>query len=191
MHPFFCPLSTMSIPGVACLLIDLQEPFLNSIPDNQSIRTRCSFVIQACGLLGIPVYFTTQVKGKLGPTAPELKDLVPEAPEWDKNTFSAWPVESLQARLKDDGIQHLLVGGIETPICVYQTVIGAHADGFETTLLSDCIGCRRSQDGDSVLRALSQHGILALPSESVFYSMLGGVSHPAFRDFTRLVKNHS
>ncbi|MDD4347495.1 MAG: isochorismatase family protein [Opitutales bacterium] len=181
----------MNTPGVACLLIDLQEPFLKSIPEESSIRKRCGFVIRACQLLGIPVYFTTQIRDKLGATLPELKDLAPEAPEWDKSTFSAWPLEALQSRLKEDGVQHLLVGGIETPICVYQTVIGAHADGFETTLLSDCIGCRRAQDGDAVTQALTQHGILSLPSETVFYSILGEVSHPAFRDFTRLVKTCS
>jgi hypothetical protein len=177
--------------GVACLFIDFQDCFLKAIHGRGALERRVSFVAEACKLLGIKVYFSEQVPEKLGATIPLIKELLPDAPVFAKRSFSVWQQESFRATLEKDEITHLLVGGIETPICVYQTVNEARNDDFAVTVLSDCIGCRRKKDGKVIIRTLLDHGTLCLPSESVFYSILRDVDHPSFRAFTQLVKHYS
>ena len=176
--------------GVACLLIDLQDCFLKVVPARDALEKRISFVAEACNLLGIKVYLSEQVPEKLGTTVAAIKDLVPEAMVFPKRSFSLWQDEAFRNQLKQDGITHLLVGGIETPICVYQTVVQAKNDDMHITLLSDCVGGRREDDGEAILRTLNSHGTLCLPSESIFYSILGDVDHPQFKAFTKLVKRY-
>jgi nicotinamidase-related amidase len=177
--------------GVGCLLIDLQESFLKVVHNRSALEKRLAFVAEACVLLGIKVYLSEQVPEKLGPTIPAIKDLVPDAGVFPKRSFSLWQEETFREQLKNDNVGHLLVGGIETPICVYQTVVQARNDEMQITLLSDCVGARRKGDEQTILHTLNSHGTLCLPSESIFYSVLGDVDHPDFKAFTQLVKRYS
>ncbi len=182
-----------SIPDDTLLLcVDMQPKFVAAVNDGIRIRRRCEFAVAAALGLGIPVAFTEQVPHKLGPTAPELLDLAPRAPVWPKNTFSAFADEGIRdALLRQRDVQHILICGIETPICVYQTATAAMADDLEVTVLSDAVGARRTDDAAVCLDALIRAGAHVLPSETVFYALLRDVSHPFFRNYTQLVKQHS
>lgn len=182
-----------SIPEDALLLcLDMQPKFVAAVVDGIRVRRRCEFAVSAALGLGISVAFTEQVPQKLGSTAPELIDLAPRAPVWPKNTFSALADEGIRdATLRQRDVQHILLCGIETPICVYQTATAALADGIEVTVLSDAIGARRPDDARVCLDVLMRAGAHVLPTETVFYALLRDVGHPFFRDYTQLVKHYS
>jgi nicotinamidase-related amidase len=182
-----------SVPDDTMMLcLDMQPKFIAAIVDGFQVRRRCEFAVSAAAGLGVPVAFTEQVPQKLGSTAPELRQLAPQAPVWGKNTFSALADEGIRDALtRQRDVQHILLCGIETPICVYQTAIGAIADGMQVTVLSDAVGARRPDDAQICLDALARAGAHVLPSETVFYSMMHEVGNPNFRSFTELVKRHS
>jgi nicotinamidase-related amidase len=174
------------------LAVDLQPAFLDMIPGGARTLRRAAFAVAAAQGLGLPVAFTEQVPAKLGRTAPALLALAPGAPAFAKETFSALADEAIRAALFDERrIDHLLLCGIETPICIYQTALDARRAGIEVTLLSDAIGARRTDDAEVCLSALRAVGVNVIPSETVFYSLLGSARHPFFRDFTKLVKAHA
>jgi hypothetical protein len=175
--------------GRALLLgIDLQAPFLAPIADREAVVRRCQFALTAANGLGLPVLFTEQVPAKLGPTLPALRACAPSAPVVAKNTFNALAPPAVRTWLDDHGTEHVLLTGIETPICVYQTALAAIAADLQVTLLTDCVAGRRTEDGTAVLAYLARLGVHLLPSETVFYSLLGDTDHPFFREFTQLVK---
>ena len=76
-------------------------------------------------------------------------------------------------------------------MCIYQTAMGALADGLKVTVLSDAVGGRRPEDGPVCLAALAREGVNVLPAETVFYALLHDVGHPYFRAYTQLVKAYS
>ncbi len=181
----------MTKPAAPQLLcIDLQPAFLAAIPDSQRVHWRCSFALEAAKGLGLPVLFTEQVPGKLGGTAEDLLALADHPVVLGKDAFSAFGDKAITARLKAGGAKHLLLSGIETPVCVYQTAMGALAAGYRVTLLADCLGARRADDAATVLAQLRHHGCTVLPAETVFYSLLHDAQHPFFRDYTKLVKKY-
>lgn len=178
--------------GTLLLCIDLQPVFVRAVADGARIQRRCEFAVAAAVGLGVPVAFTEQVPQKLGGTAPELLALAPGAPTFGKNTFSALADEATrESLLERRKVEHLLLCGIETPICVYQTAIAALAKGLHVTLLSDAIGARRTEDAAACLAALRHAGAHVLPGETVFYALLHDVRHPFFKTFTQLVKSHA
>jgi len=183
----------LPIPDDTLLLcVDMQAAFLRVIPDAENVQRRCEFALACAVGLGIPVGFTEQVPHKLGSTLPELVGLAPQAYVWPKNTFSALADEGISdALLRQRDVQHILLCGIETPVCVYQTAIAALADDLHVTVLSDAVGARRPQDADTCLAALRHAGAHVLPSETVFYALLRDVGHPFFRTYTQLVKSAS
>jgi nicotinamidase-related amidase len=184
----------MSAPGTGTLdrallvVIDLQPGFLKAIPGGDAVSRRCAFAISAASIVGISIAFTEQVPAKLGPTDPALVALAPSAAVFAKDSFSACGDDAFASALEKRGTTHVLLAGIETPVCVFQTALGALGRGLQVTILSDAVGARRANDAEDVLRYLATKGCHILPSESVFYSVLGGATHPRFREYTALVK---
>ena len=184
--------SKLSIqPSIALMVVDMQPPFIRAVSHPETLMQRCCFAIEAACLFNICVLFTEQNPKKLQTTHPTLRALAPDAPVFPKLTFSALRAPDLNAFLEEHSIKHLLIAGLETPICIYQTVIEAQKNGFTVTLLNDCIDCRHIQDVDCALQALSQAGAHVLPSETVFYSILGDAGHPHFRTFNQMVKKYA
>ena len=180
------------LEGALLLCLDMQPVVVRAVDEGEQVLRRCQFAIQAARGVGIPVAFTEQVPAKLGATDPRLLDLVESPVVFAKDTFSALaPSCPARAALTGSGnLEHLILCGVETPICVYQTALDALKSGLMVTLLADCVGARRLTDAATCLDSLARAGAHVLPSETVFYSVLGGTSHPFFKAYTQLVKSH-
>ena len=182
------------VEGVVLLVIDMQSSLLATADKEEKVLRRTEFAIKAAKLLGIRVVFSEQVPDKLGPTHPDLlvaaggADSALAFEKSDFNAFAAPGFDRISSDLEDC---HILVAGIETPICIYQSVLAGLANDYQITLLADCIGGRRPEDADAILRILAGAGANILPSESIFYSILASAEHPQFREFTKIVKDFS
>lgn len=171
------------------LIIDMQDGFLKAIPERDLLVRRCRFSVQAAALLGVAVAGTEQLPAKLGPTTEPLSQAWgPNTPVFEKSAFSALEADGLTRWIESNQIDHLLLAGIETPICIYQTALQALGETIGVTLLSDCIAERRPHDRSAVLQQLLAMEAHILPSETIFYSLLGNAEHTLFREFTGLVK---
>ena len=182
-----------SPPTESCFLlsVDVQTGFLPLLPDSAALIQRCRFALEAAQLFGFGVGFTEQVPEKLGTTVPELRALAPNAPLWTKSAFSAWGVPELPKHLSESGITSLLLAGIETSICIYQTARDARAAGVDVTVLADCVQARRPADAQVALAELARLDVRILPLETVCYDWLQDARHPQFRSYTQLVKRFS
>jgi len=178
--------------GALLLCVDLQSVFLNAVVDGPRVIKRCGFAIQAAKGFNVPVVFTEQVPQKLGPTLPELLQLAPEAKQFGKATFSALADDGIRDAIRAMDVEHLILCGIETSVCVYQTALDALDAQLQVTILADAVSARRPDDAQVCLDALrARNHVAVLPSETVFYSMLQSVKHPFFKTFTQLVKAHA
>ncbi len=182
------PAPTDSATATALLCIDVQPVFVRAIADGARVQRRCEFAAAAAHGYGLRVVFTEQVPAKLGGTVPELLAVAPDAPALGKDTFSALADDAIRAALAP--AEHLLLCGLETPICIYQTALDALHAGLHVTILSDAVGARRPDDAAACLAALARAGAHVLPAETVFYALLGDVRHPFFKTYTQLVKSH-
>lgn len=176
-------------PNLALLVVDAQPVFLNSMACGERLAADCRFVVAAARALGVRVVFCEQRPDKLGGTHEAVRAAAPDAPVFPKSAFSAFGAPGLTDWLKDNDISHLLLAGLETPICVYQTVLAALAEELDVTVLTDAVGGRRQADHEAALAALERKSAChALPAETVFYAMMGDSSHPAFKAVSALVK---
>ena len=174
------------------LLIDFQDAFLKVIPNHEHLLKRTCFAIESAALLGCSIIVTEQLPEKLGHTTDSIKKCLPKnTPILAKDSFSAMEAEGLDHWIDENQIDHLLLLGIETTICIYQTAVQALGDNLGVTLLSDCIGERRVEDREPALKQLLAMDANVLPAETIFYSLLGTATHPDFREFTKLVKKYA
>ncbi len=179
------------INSVALLVVDAQDAFISSLTESAAFLQRVAFAVDAARTLGILTLFTEQVPDKLGHTNKKLLQRASNPKVFHKTSFSALSAPGIEGFLRDNEIYHVLVCGLETPICIYQTALQAVDEDIDATFLADALGCRRTEDSPVALKAIGELGCQVLPSETVFYSLLGGADHPLFKPFTDLVKTFS
>ena len=171
--------------------MDVQPVFLKAIPQADLLVRRCSFAVSAAEGLGIPVRFTEQAPQKLGGTDAGLLGCLKKPVLFSKTTFSALADDGIMDAVRAADVEHLILCGLETSICVYQTALDAISNDLQVTILSDAVAARRASDGETCLRALAENGAHILPSETVFYSLLRDIKHPFFKAYTELVKRYA
>ena len=177
--------------GVLLLCVDLQPVFIKAVTGGDELLKRCAFALEAAAGLGLPVAFTEQMPVKLGGTDTKLTKLAPTAPVYAKNTFSVFADDGIRDALRSQDIEHVILCGLETSVCLYQTALGALEANIQVTVLTDAVAARRPQDAAACMAALARSGVHLLPSETIFYSLLHDADHPFFKDLTKLVKKYA
>ena len=181
-----------TLDSVLLLCVDLQPTFLQAMSEPEALQKRARFAVAAAKGLGLRTVFTEQVPEKLGRTQESLlSEAAPGTPVFGKTAFSALKDPGFDAFLNQAPVSHLLICGLETPVCVYQTAADALQRELGVTILSDAVGARRPADAQAALSELARAGAHILPSETVFYALLGHAGHPFFRSYTQLVKAHA
>jgi len=175
--------------GVGIILIDAQESLLSGIDNKDDLVDALLLLIQSIKILKLPLIVTEQVPEKLGGTAEIICAHLNDNKLISKSAFSIFGSDECTNHLKELSINHLILTGIETSICVYLSAIDALKAGYEVTILSDCVGSRRTGDETVVLTKLESCGCHVIPLETFLYGFLGTAEHPDFRLISKLVRD--
>lgn len=173
------------MPTPFLLLVDFQSRILQGIPNAAAIVKHAGFLVDAAALFDLPMAATVQVPEKLGPLDELLTSRLPAIGDpISKNEFSATP--SVRPRLQTD--QPVWVAGIETHICLRQTVLGLLDANHPVRVLADATGARGNLDHELALRELTAAGATVTTAETVVYDQCRTSGHPRFRELTGLVR---
>lgn len=176
-----------SISGLGLAIVDIQGRLASLIEDGDPFLSRAALALSLARLTDVPVVFTEQVPEKLGKTLDAVHPREDE-PVLSKTGFSALEAPGWDGWIEKHEITHLLLAGIETSVCVYQTAVQSLRADLDVTILTDAVAARRPDDAAVCLRTLERSGAHLLPVETVFFSILGDAQHPQFREFSKLVK---
>ena len=139
----------------ALLIIDVQEKIIRPIFDKDSIIKNIKKLIDAYQILEENIFISEQNSLKLGETIPELLPKV-GFKKIKKMEFSLANIEYFLKESKKKKITNLIVCGIETHICIQQTVLDYLQKGFEVILISDAMGSRNRVDHEIALQRMNQ-----------------------------------
>jgi nicotinamidase-related amidase len=167
------------------LVIDFQARLMPAIADGDALVANARRMIEAAGLLGVPVLFTEENPAGLGPTVPELAPYV-EGRLVRKMSFDACREAGFVARLA--GRPRIVVAGCETHACVLQTVLGLIDAGRRVYLVRDAVGSRRTANKETAIGRMAHHGAEIVTTEMVVFEWLGSAGHPQFREAIALIK---
>ncbi len=173
------------------LVVDLQQGFAPHIQGWEGVLACSVTMINAARALEIPITATEQYPAKLGPTVPEIKDALGDAPVFSKTVFSCLRVPEVWARVTAAAPVNLLLLGIETHVCLLQTAIDAlqRAPGrIRPYMLVDAIGSRRALDRDTALDRLRHAGAILTTVESAIFEALEEAGTARFKRILPLVK---
>ena len=152
---------------ICLLVVDIQERLIDSIFNSKKIITYTSRAIDIFTSLGIPVIFTEQYPKGLGPTVKELNEKLFQigAKKIIKTTFSCCGSEEFQSYIKTLKKEQILVCGIETHICVLQTVFGLIDSKYNVFILEESTGSRKKQDKELAIKRIANKGVIFVQNQ--------------------------
>lgn len=174
--------------GSALLIIDVQERLVAAMPEDRRERflNRTLAAIDGAKALSLPIIVTEQYPKGLGPTLAVLKErLGPAVTPIEKLEFSAFVP---QVRTALAGRAQVLVTGMETHVCVFQTVRALSAEGLSPYLAVDAVLSRDSVDERVGLDLCRDAGAALTTVETVLFDALGRAGGPEFKAVSSAVK---
>lgn len=173
----------------ALLVVDIQEKFLPVIAEPKRLVSKAKALIQTAALLDFPIMVTEQYPKGLGPTVEELLDVLPAgAARLGKTSFGCLGDPKIVNHLKSLGRKQVIVCGIESHVCVNQTVHQLIEAGYETHLVEDAVSSRSPENRDLGIRKMEAAGAVPAGVESVLFELMGDAKHPKFKTIQALIK---
>jgi nicotinamidase-related amidase len=174
------------------VVVDIQDRLAAAMPAEQVERVKRSarILIEAGRLLGAPVLATEQYPKGLGATLPEIAEVLRAAgaPCFEKVDFSACDAAGFGDRLAATRANAAVVLGMETHVCVYQTVRDLVLRGFDVYVPVDGVASRREDHREVGLALCEKAGATSTTSETVVFDWLAQASGDAFKQISKLVR---
>lgn len=173
--------------STALLVIDIQERILKVINEYERVVDNSLKLIKGFKILEMPVLYTEQYPKGLGSTVSDLLEVL-GAGAVEKTTFSCSGADNLFPTLINSGIKQLAVCGIESHVCVQQTVMDLLANGFQVNLAADAVSSRRELDYKIALDRMDKLGAEITTTESILFELLEKSGTEKFKAISKLVK---
>ena len=171
----------------ALVVIDIQGKLARVIDESDRTIAAAARMIAGAKLLDVPIICTEQNPAGLGPTVEEIAPLLTDPPI-AKMAFSCCRQEQFTQALRDLQRRQILIIGIETHVCVYQTAIDLMGTGLEVQIVADAVSSRSPTNKQIALARLRALGASITSVEMALFELMGAADHPAFRDMLRIVK---
>ena len=168
----------------ALVVIDVQDAFRKAVPDFERIARAAATMVRGAEALGIPIIVSEQYPQGLGDTVPEVREILPEDLEpLEKVVFSAAEAEGFDLGGRDQA----LVCGIETHVCVSQTVLDLLDSGTEVHVAEDGVGSRFAENKRIGLRKMERAGAVLTSVEAALFELVGRAGSDDFKAVQKLI----
>ncbi|MEK7269385.1 MAG: hydrolase [Planctomycetota bacterium] len=171
------------------LVVDIQSRLYPHIAAKEDLLRRASLLIRCAPLLGIPILATEQYSKGLGPTIPEVRSILPAGtPVIEKISFSCAGCPEFLDALSRAGRRHIVVVGIESHVCVQQTVRDLCERGYRVFLAADAVGSRNPEDKRVAVERMRDWDVEVSTAESLLFEALAVAGTDVFKQVSALVK---
>jgi len=174
------------------LIIDVQQRLAPHIADGVSAAENCERLVRYARRLGVPITITEHYSKGLGPTVASIREAAGnDTPCLEKIAFSCWRDDAIRSRissLESEGRDQIVVAGMETHVCVGQTILDLLDHGKTVFVVADAVGSRDARVRDLALDRFRAAGATIVAQEMVAFEWLGRGDDPAFKDLIKLIK---
>lgn len=166
------------------VIVDMQEKLFPHMQDQENLLSSVKKLQEGARLLDVPVVVTQQYTKGLGASLPDL-----EVSNFiEKSCFSCTGEEEFVKALAKTGRKQVLVCGIESHICVLQTLLGLRDAGYAPYCVVDGVSSRKNSDKEVALVRMQQEGVKLTTVESALFELCGSAKHEQFKSISKLIK---
>ncbi len=182
--------NSLLTPDKVCLqVVDVQESLMAKIHNADRVASTVELMIRCAKIFNIPILANTQYIKGLGPYVAGVEALIADVQRFDKIEFNALANKATQVFIEGLGktVTTIVLVGVETHICIYQTAIGLLERGYKVWIVADGVSSRKISDHQAGLNRLQGVGATIGPAEMLIYELLGKAGTKEFKQILPLI----
>ena len=171
------------------LIVDIQEKLIAAQHNKDEIAKNASILTEAAKILNIPTVLSEQYPKGLGSTINLIKNKLSQAAHFfEKTSFNCCCESGFNELIKSFGRKQIFVCGIESHVCVHQTVYDLISLGYEVHIIQDAISSRKEYEYKIGLERMINNGAIPSCTEMALFELIKGAKHPEFKAIQNLIK---
>ncbi len=174
-----------------CVLvfIDVQGKLAQIMHQTDSLHKKLTGLILGCQQFEIPTLWVEQLPDKLGETAEPMRSLLSQQGRpIAKQHFSALACDEFKKQLEKMGRKQIIIAGIETHICVYQTCSELLENDYQVHLMTDCVSSRTAENKALGIKMMAAKGALLTNLESLLFELQHEAVGERFKTLLKIIK---
>lgn len=175
----------LTVSDTAIVFVDIQQKLFEKLQAPDLLLKHLSLLYEATKLLQIPAILTEQYPQGLGKSVELLASI---EPRFEKTAFSCFGDEQIKSAILGYQQNCWIVAGIESHVCILQTVKDLLAQKKQVVVPVDAISSRSALDHDMAVAELRTLGARITTSETLLFELLSDAKHPQFKAISRLIK---
>lgn len=177
---------TLNKDETILLIIDVQERLAPVIHDQATVIDRTVRLLHAAIEMDLPVLVTEQYPKGLGPTVPAIRDVLneslPDLRPYEKQSFTAY-TSDVSAALGATGRKKVIIAGMETHVCVFQTTRQLLAEGYQVFIARDAVSSRTSENRENAFQLMAAMGATITNTETILFDLVKVSGTPLFKKY--------
>ena len=178
----------LSLENTCLILIDVQGKLAQLMHEKDDLFQNLKVLIKGCRILEVPIIWTEQIPDNLGPTTPELAELLSPDKPISKKSFSCCGEPVFMKALKKASRSQFLITGIETHICVYQTAVDLLQMGHEVQVVVDCVSSRIAKNKEIGIEKIAHYGGTLTTTEMALFELMKVAEGAGFKQIIKIIK---
>jgi len=178
----------LMLERTALIIIDVQDKLAHLMYRKEALFENLQKIIKGTHILGIPILWLEQNPEGLGPTIPEVADLLSNTEPISKLSFSSCRNDRFIQALKALNRKEILIAGIETHVCVYQTAVDLVNLGYEVQIVADAVSSRTMENKKIGLQKMRDAGVSLTSTETALFELLKVAEGKQFKEILKVIK---
>lgn len=178
---------TLKFDDTILMVVDVQERLVAAMKYGKKVVENTGVLIAIAEELNIPIVVTEQYPEGLGKTVSELRIGLKENLIYEKLSFSAYTneVATILKKLKRTNV---VIAGMETHVCVFQTVRDLLDHKFQVFIAQDAVCSRTKENYKNGIFQMAQMGAVITNVETILFDLLKKAGTPQFKKLSKLIK---
>jgi nicotinamidase-related amidase len=172
----------------ALAIVDFQEKLVPIMAQSQRTVNNAVALIRLSRLFQLPVILTEQFPRWLGSTIPEIKESLPAYDPIPKMEFNCCEVEGFNKRIETENVRNIVLIGIESHICVFQTCFSLLAQRYIVHVPRDAVDSRQEENRRVGLDLMKETGAIITSTEAVIYQILKKAGTSEFKEMMKIIR---
>jgi len=169
-------------------IIDVQDRLVGMLKNSEEIAKNNMILAKTARILNLPTIATEQYPKGLGSTIYEIKEHILSENIFEKTSFSALEEDSVRNKLKEINPKNIILTGIESHICVYQTALALVEAGYNVYVVKNAVSSRKTKDYRTALELMRDFKVKLTCLETVLFELLKTSKHPNFKEIQSFIK---
>jgi len=178
----------LKIENTALLIVDIQGNLAHLMHGKELLFKNVQKLIKGIQILGIPILWVEQNPQGLGSTIPEIANILKNIQPISKMSFSSCRNDCFLQALNALDRKQVLIAGIETHICVYQTSAELVDIGYDVQVVTDAVSSRNMTNKEIGLQRMRDSGVSLTSVETALFELLKVAEGEQFREILKIVK---